>query len=152
MVGFRLGIRYGDLFGHRGFLSTSPCIEEKKHVLFGMQFRACLILALMALVVTAPAVDATICPDCNDTAPFPGTSREIMTLVGHAAQWSPSDAGFASPSTEDVQDLCPFCSQSIAAGISLSCRVPTTIRITNQLPKLLALSTLSKSITKPPQN
>jgi hypothetical protein len=118
-----------------------------------MQFRVFLIMLLMAMVVAAPVVDATICPDCIDTAPIAGLSQRLTNPGGlAAAQWVSTAPGTDSPRTETAQDICPFCSQSVAATASMACGVPSPISYTVHLPKLLALSNLPKSITKPPQN
>lgn len=117
-----------------------------------MQFRAFLIMLLMAMVVAAPVVDATICEDCNHTAPFSDPSQRLTDPAGPAAQWGSGAPATDSRGTETAQDICPFCSHSAAAAVSLACGAPSLISSSVHLPKLLALSNLSKSITKPPQN
>lgn len=118
-----------------------------------MQFRAFLIMLLLAMVVAAPVVDATICEDCNHTAPVSDLSQRSVNPAGSAtAQWVSGATDTDSRGTETAQDLCPFCSHSVAATVSPACYIPSTISHTFSLPKLLALFHLSKSITKPPQN
>ncbi len=118
-----------------------------------MRCKVLTILFSLLMFIVAPVVDATVCPDCSDTAPFPELSQRIEDQTGHAAaQLTSGGTGLSSPGTDEAQDLCPFCSQSAAATGSLVCSVPSTIGHTCHLPKLLALSDLSQSITKPPQN
>ncbi|HET7318406.1 MAG TPA: hypothetical protein VFK23_04635, partial [Nitrospirota bacterium] len=130
----------------------SPCLMKKIPVIcFTMQFRAFLIMLLLAMVVAAPVVDATICEDCNHAAPVLDPSQRLIDPAGSAATISGAP-GTDSPGTESAQDLCPFCSHSVAATVSPACYIPSTISNAFPLPKLLALFNLSKSITKPPQN
>lgn len=113
-----------------------------------MRFKSYLILLLMLMVAAAPVVDATICKDCNDETLFSAISQRDHATASEISAKSGAD----SQRTQSAQDLCPFCSHSAAAMISLACGAPTTISHTYHLPKLLTLSNLSKSITKPPQN
>ncbi len=108
----------------------------------------------MAVVVSAPVVDATVCPDCNNAAlPSSGKPQSITAPANHdETQLTSGAAAFDSQSPGVTQDLCPFCSHSAAAMASLVCGVPSIISQTSPLPKLFSLSNLSKSISKPPQN
>jgi hypothetical protein len=117
-----------------------------------MRSYAFLILLLMAMVIVAPVVDATICKDCNDAMPLLDPLC-VTDPADHAApQWLSGKTGSDSQRTEAAQDLCLFCSPSAAVMSSLACGAPASISHTYQLPKLLSFSNLSKSITKPPQN
>jgi hypothetical protein len=89
-----------------------------------------LIVLLMAIFIAAPLVDALACDACGDMVPVRNSQQE------NASQ----------------QDICPFCSGSVAAVSTLICGAPSTINHTTALPELIVLSEPSYSINKPPQN
>ncbi len=118
-----------------------------------MKFNAILVTLLMLLVIAAPVVDATVCEDCNDFMRLPDSARLVMQ-DDHAAAvlliQGKDDS--ITQNTKAGQELCPFCSQSVAPINLAACNVPTTIGQLNHLPQILTLSDLSTSIIKPPQN
>jgi hypothetical protein len=116
-----------------------------------MRFKSYLIMLLMFMVAAAPVVDATICKDCVDTVPVRDLSLLSTDDAGQTLVSSQAPGSF-DPSAGAALDLCPFCSGSVATMTGLACSAPSTLSDTHHLPKLLALSNLSKSITKPPQN
>ena len=112
-----------------------------------------LIILLVATFMTAPVVDALACDECRGAIPICNTQRSAMTAGQSDEAVLVQDArGPLQQDTVTPQDLCPFCSHSITATVPQSCGAPSTISLTHQLPQLLGLSALSKSITKPPQN
>lgn len=119
-----------------------------------MQFKAYLILLLMALVIAAPVVDAVTCDDCKDSITVRSVQQRLSSEADHAGDHvlSSADARAAEQETDAAQDLCPACSNSTAATDITCCGAPSMISHTNHLPKLIALSSPSYSINKPPQN
>ena len=110
------------------------------------------MILLVASVITAPIVDAIACDDCKDIVPL----RDQQSLVNGADHSDnnllSSDAGSSdSQRAATAQDLCPVCA-NIAAAMGNAYGAPSMISHTNHLPKLIALSDPSYSITKPPQN
>jgi len=105
------------------------------------------------IVIAAPVVDALACDDCNDIIPLPATQR-LANGAGQSDGQSLSsvDAHPSTQGTATAQDLCPVCSNTAAAIISACCGAPSMISNTKHLPKLLALSSPSYPINKPPQN
>jgi hypothetical protein len=112
------------------------------------------ILLLLVVVITAPIVDALACDDCKDSIPL-RDMRKCSTNGLHQSDDSILSSDACCPAQQETgtsQDLCPLCSQSLTVMTSLVSGAPATISHTYHLPKLFALSNLSKSITKPPQN
>ena len=119
-----------------------------------MRFKAYLIVLLMALVVAAPVVDAITCDDCKESIAVRGVEQRLSSeadLPGDNVV-SPADARAAHQETDAALDLCPACSNIPAATGNICCGAPSLISHTNHLPKLIALSSPSYSINKPPQN
>jgi hypothetical protein len=118
-----------------------------------MRSNVFLIVLLMAMVVAAPVVDALVCDDCNDIIPLPDMQR-LSNGAGQSGGPSLSsvDAHPSTQGTATAQELCPVCSDTAAAIISACCGAPFMISNTKHLPKLLALSSPSYPINKPPQN
>jgi hypothetical protein len=119
-----------------------------------MRIHALLIVALLVVVIAAPIVDAIACDDCKDIIPL----REMQQRLTNGADPSEGnpvspDAGRPTPQgTGAAQDLCPVCANITAAMGNTCLGAPSMIGQTNHLPKLIALSDPSYSITKPPQN
>ncbi len=119
-----------------------------------MRLNVLLIGSLLALVVAAPIMDAIACDDCKDIAPL----RDIQQRLTNGADYSDgsllsSDAGRpAQQGAGTAQELCPVCANIAAAMDNACCGAPPMTSHTNHLPKLIALSDPSYSITKPPQN
>jgi hypothetical protein len=119
-----------------------------------MRLNAFLIVSLLVIVIAAPIVDALACDDCGDAILFQQLQQRLTIgsdrSGGHMLS---SDAGrTAQQDSGTAQDLCPVCSNIAAAMGNACCGAPAMIRHINYLPKLLALSDPSHSITKPPQN
>jgi hypothetical protein len=119
-----------------------------------MRLRSLLILSLLASVIAAPIVDAIACDDCADSVPLrdvqqrlpDGADRsEVITL-------SSDDGRSAKQETGTAADLCPVCANIAAAIVNACCGAPSLTGHTNHLPKLIAFSDPTYSITKPPQN
>jgi hypothetical protein len=119
-----------------------------------MRLKALLIVSLLVIVVAAPIVDAIACDDCNDIVPLRDMHQRLAKGADHLnGALLSSDAGAPGPqSTATAQDLCPVCANIAAAMGSACCGAPSAISQMNHLPKLLAFSDPSYSITKPPQN
>jgi hypothetical protein len=119
-----------------------------------MRFNALLILPLLAIVIAAPVVDAIACDDCKDIIPLRDMRQRLTNGADHAdGNLLSSDADSpAQQGTGTAQDLCPVCANIAAAMGNACCGAPSMISQTNHLPKLIALSDPSYSITKPPQN
>jgi hypothetical protein len=116
--------------------------------------KSLLMLALLISFIAAPVVDAVACDDCADIAPLRVMQQRLADGVNH------SDADILSSNADrpagqersDAQDLCPVCSNIAAAMGNTCCGAPSMISHTGHLPKLIAFSDPSYSITKPPQN
>ena len=119
-----------------------------------MRLKALLIVSLLVIVIAAPIVDAIACDDCNDIVPL----RDMHQRLTNGADRSegdllPVDAGRpAHQESGSAQDLCPVCANIAATMGNTCCGAPSAISQMNHLPKLLALSDPSYSITKLPQN
>ena len=119
-----------------------------------MNLKAIIIVSLLVIVIAAPVVDAIACDDCKDIIPLQDLQQRLTNGVDHSdgQLLSSADARTAQQETGTAQDLCPVCSDTAAAMDNARSDVPSMIILTNHLPKLIALSGPSYSITKPPQN
>jgi len=119
-----------------------------------MRLNVFLILALLVIIILAPVVDAIACDDCNDIIPLRDMQQRLTSGANDANDnLLSSDADIpAQPGTGTAQDFCPVCANIAAAMVNARCGAPSMISQINHLPKLLALSDPSYSITKPPQN
>jgi hypothetical protein len=113
-----------------------------------------LIVSLLAIVIAAPIVDALACDDCKDSIPLCDSQQSLTTGTDHSDGdlLSPGGGHPAPKGTGTARDLCPVCANIAAAMANACCGAPFVIRRANHLPKLLAFSDPSYSITKPPQN
>lgn len=118
------------------------------------QFKAHLMPLLLAMVVAAPVVDAIACDDCKDIVPVRETRQSPARDADHSTcKLQSHDAcRSAQQETGAAQDLCPVCANIGVVIDAACCGVPSLISRTNLLPKLIAFSDPSFSITKPPQN
>jgi hypothetical protein len=118
-----------------------------------MRLNALLIVSLLAIFIAAPIVDAIACDDCNDILSLQDMLQRVTIGADHSAgNLLSSDGNSPEPQeTGTEQDLCPVCANIAAAMDNACCGVPTMISQRNHLPKLIALSDPSYSITKPPQ-
>ena len=118
-----------------------------------MRLNVLLIVSLLVIVVAAPVVDAIACDDCKDIIPLRDMQQRFTNGADHSDNnLLSSDAGSSdSQRAATAQDLCPVCA-NIAAAMGNAYGAPSMISHTNHLPKLIALSDPSYSITKPPQN
>jgi hypothetical protein len=118
-----------------------------------MRLNMLLIVSLLVIVTAAPIVDALACDDCNDIAPLRGQQRVTKGINPSDGKLLSSDADRPAPQgTATAQDLCPVCSDTAAAIGNAYCCAPSMISHTKPLPKLIALSSPSYPINKPPQN
>jgi hypothetical protein len=119
-----------------------------------MRLKALLIFSLLIIVIAAPIVDAVACDDCAGIVPPRDMQQRFTDGVNHSdATILSSDADRpAQQEKSAAQDLCPVCANTAVAMVSVWCGAPSMISHTNYLPKLLAFSDPSYSITKPPQN
>jgi len=119
-----------------------------------MRLNILLIASLLVSIITAPVVDAIACGDCKDIIPHQDVQQRLTNGADHSDRQSLSSAGArtAQQETATAQNLCPVCSNIVAAMVDVCCGAPSMISQTNHLPKLVALSDPSYSITKPPQN
>ncbi len=119
-----------------------------------MRLNRLFIVSLMLIVITAPIVDAIACDDCRDIVPLPDMQQQLTTGLEHTdGNILSSDADRpAQQLTGTAQDLCPVCANIAASMGTVYCGAPSGISLTNHLPKLIALSSPSYSINKPPQN
>ena len=119
-----------------------------------MRLNTLLILSLLVIVIAAPIVDAIACDDCSDIVPRRDMQQRLTKGVNHSdGDMLPSDADHpAQQETGTAQDLCPLCANIAAAMGNVCCGAPSMISHTNHLPKLIAFSDPTYTITKPPQN
>ena len=112
------------------------------------------IVSLLLMVIAAPIVDAIACDDCNDIGPLQERQQRFANGSDHSDRPTlSSDADHQSPQgTATAQDLCPVCSNSAAAVVNTCSAALSMISHTCHLPKLIAFSDPTYSITKPPQN
>jgi hypothetical protein len=118
-----------------------------------MRLNVLLIVSLLVIVIAAPIVDVLACDDCRDIP-----LRDMQQRLTNGADRS-DDNILSSESarplqqkTVTAQDLCPVCANIAAAMGNACCGAPSMISHTNHLPKLIAFSDPSYSISKPPQN
>jgi len=121
---------------------------------FVMRLNILLIVSLLLIVIAAPIVDALACDDCKDFIPLRDMQQRPAKDTDHSDgdPLSSSDGHPAPEETGTAQDLCPICANTAAAMSNSCCGAPSMISNTNNLPKLIAFSDPSYSITKPPQN
>ena len=119
-----------------------------------MRLNVLLIVSLLVLVIAAPIVDAIACDDCKDIVPVRDMQQRLTKGSDHSDNnLLSSDAGSSdSQGAATARDLCPVCANIAAALENACCEAPSMISHANHLPKLIALSDPSYSITKPPQN
>jgi hypothetical protein len=127
------------------FPSIPPCFVINNFVLLcTMMFKTIFIISLLTIAITAPVVDATVCKDCNDAAPFLDVSQRLADGNDHSAapqsQLLSDTSCSPSQKTDAAQDLCPVCSHSAAATTMLACGIPSAISVTDNHPKLLSIS------------
>jgi hypothetical protein len=119
-----------------------------------MRLNVLLIVSLLVIIIAAPIVDVIACDDCKDVIPL----LDLQQRLTNGAEPSDgnllsSDADRPAPrETGTARDLCPVCANIAAAMGNACCGAPSMISHTNHLPKLIAFSDPSYSITKPPQN
>jgi len=113
-----------------------------------------LIVSLQVIVIAAPIVDVIACDDCKDVIPLQDLQQSLAKGSDHSdGDLLSSDDSHPSPQgAATAQDLCPVCANIAAAIVNTCCGAPSMISHTNHLPKLIAFSDPSYSITKPPQN
>jgi len=118
-----------------------------------MKFKAIIIVSLLAIVIAAPIVDASACDDCGDIIPVRSMQQGLTRGADHSdVNVLSADAACpAQQETGTAQHLCPVCSNIAAAMGNACCGAPSMISLMHPLPKLIALSDPSYSITKPPQ-
>ena len=118
-----------------------------------MHHKSWFILALLASLVLAPALDVVACDDCKDMIPIRDLSQGMKAGADHAsaAELTSQGAGSHTDSSGTAQDLCPVCA-NVAAMSNSAVGVLSTISEKNSVEKSIALSDPSYSITKPPQN
>ena len=115
-----------------------------------MRLNALLIVSLLAIVIAAPIVDALACDDCKDSIPF----HDMQQSFTNGADRSDGDLLSADPGRSaqqeagTAQDLCPVCANIAAAMVNACCGAPSLTGHTNPLPKLIAFSDPSYSITQ----
>ncbi len=119
-----------------------------------MRLNVHLIVSLLVIVIAAPVVDAIACDDCRDFVPVRDMQLRSTNGADHSDDNLLSSNSGASNSqrTASAQDLCPVCANIGAAMGTACCGAPLMISHTNHLPKLIAFSDPSYSITKPPHN
>jgi hypothetical protein len=119
-----------------------------------MKLKAFFIFYLLIIVIAAPIVDAVACDDCADIVPPRDMQQRFADGVNHSdANILSSDADRPDQQERSTaRDLCPVCANIASAIDNTCCGAPSMISHTNHLPKLLAFSDPSFSITKPPQN
>ena len=119
-----------------------------------MKFKAIIIVSLLAIVIAAPVVDALACDDCKDIIALRNMQQHLTNGADHSEDvlLSSDAARPAQQETGTAQDLCPVCADIAAAMVNMCCGAPSMISHTNHLPKLIAFSDPTYSITKPPQN
>lgn len=119
-----------------------------------MHRKGILIILLLAIVISAPIVDAIACDDCRDIVPLRDMQQQLTTGSDQSdGTILSSDADRpARQQTGSAQDLCPVCANIAAAMGHACCGAPSMISHANHLPKLIAFSDPSNSIAKPPQN
>jgi hypothetical protein len=112
------------------------------------------IIVVLFTVIAAPVVDVIACDDCRDIVPV----REgRLCPAGDPAcpdcgMASSDDGRSAQQENDTAQDLCPVCANTGAMVDAASAGVPALTSRAHQLPKLIAFSDPTYSITKPPQN
>lgn len=104
-----------------------------------MRPNALLIVSLLVIFIAAPIVDAIACDDCKDILSLQDMQQCVTNGSDH------------SDDHETAQDPCPICANIAATMNNACCGVPSMISQGNRLPKLIAMSDPSYSITKPPQ-
>jgi len=111
-------------------------------------------MALVAVIIAAPLVDARTCDGCMDDPTGENRSQHPIDQDCLSDCMPTSSAtGAADPEREGATlDLCPLCANSAVALSSLFCGAPPMTCDTYDHPKLLAFSEPSFSIIKPPQN
>jgi hypothetical protein len=118
-----------------------------------MRFNALLIVSLLTIVIAAPIVDAIACDECGDIVPIRNKQRPTITAGQSDHNVLSSEArGPVQQDTATPPDLCPVCANIAATMDNSCCGAPFMMSQANHLPKLIALSDPSYSITKPPQN
>jgi hypothetical protein len=119
-----------------------------------MRRNAFFTITLLLAVIAAPIVDAIACDDCKDIIPRWDMSQRIAKGADHSECSVTSSDTCASDSqrTATAHDLCPVCSNIAASAGNECCGAPFMISQASHLPKPIALSDPSYSITKPPQN
>jgi len=119
-----------------------------------MRLKVILIVSLLAIIIAAPVVDAIACDDCADIVPPRDMQQRFTDGVNHSdANSLLSDTHRpAQRERSAAQDLCPVCANIAVTVVNTWCGAPSMISHTNHLPKLIAFSDPSYSITKPPQN
>ena len=119
-----------------------------------MKFKAIIIASLLAIVIAAPIVDALACDDCGDIISVRAMQQGQTRGADHS-NVNVLSADAACPAQQETgaaQHLCSVCSNIAAAMGNAYWGTPSMISRMNPLPKLIALSDPSYSITKPPQN
>ena len=118
-----------------------------------MKFKAIIIMSLLAIVIATPIVDALACDDCGDILPVRYMQQGLTRGADHSdVNVLSADAACpAQQETGTAQHLCPVCDNIVVAIGNACCGAPSMSSQTNHLPKLIALSDPSYSITKPPQ-
>ena len=119
-----------------------------------MTRNAFIIVALLVTLIAAPVVDAIACENCKDIVPLQNMTQRVSKGIDRSeCSVSLSDACAAdSQRTATAPDLCPVCSSTAVPLDNAYYVAPSLISETNHLPKLLAFSDPSYSITKPPEN
>ena len=119
-----------------------------------MRLKALLVFSLLIIVIAAPIVDAVACDDCADIVPLRNVQQRFTDSVNHLDGNVLSSNADCPAQQENgtAKDLCPVCANTAAAMVSTCCSAPSMISHTNHLPKMIAFSDPSYSITKPPQN
>ena len=119
-----------------------------------MRFNALLILFLLAIVIAAPIVDAIACDDCKHIGPLQERPQRFANCSDHSdgTMLSSDNDHRSSQGAATAQDLCPVCANTAAAMGNACSGAPFLTGQTSPLPKLIAFSDPSYSISKPPQN
>jgi hypothetical protein len=113
------------------------------------------LMVLLFAVLAAPVVDAIACDDCRDLVPVRDQQRATIPDGAGHTEGDPTSSGARGPAqqeTDTAQDLCPVCANTGAVIDAASAGAPALTRRAHQLPKLIAFSDPTYSITKPPQN
>jgi len=119
-----------------------------------MRLKSILILSLLISFIAAPIVDAIACDDCAHIVPLRGLQQRFTDRANDpdGSILSSDDGRSAKQETGTASDLCPVCANIAAAIVNTCCGAPSLTGHTNLLPKLIAFSDPTYSITKPPQN